>query len=63
MKIQNNSKCSFLGRELLAEIYRTAGRLYADEVVVNEAKYNRYAEIELFEDGNCIDWHYSINVR
>lgn len=28
MKIQNNSKCSFLGRELLAEIYRTAGRGY-----------------------------------
>ena len=63
MKIQNNSNCSFLGKRLIAEIYKTAERLYADEIVVNEANYNRYAEVELFEDGNCIDWHYRINVR
>lgn len=62
IKIENLSKCSFLGKDLIKKIYAAAYKLDATDVIVNKAKYNRYAECELFENGNCIDWHYEINV-
>lgn len=62
IKIENLSKCSFLGKDLIKKIYAATYKLDATDVVVNKAKYNKYAECELFKNGNCIDWHYEINV-
>ncbi len=62
LKIENISSCSFLGRELIKELYLTAHRLNVDYIQVNSAKYNKYADCSLFEGRDCIDWHYIINV-
>ena len=62
IKIDNLSSCTFLGKDLIKKISVESYRLCATYVIVNKAKYNKYAECELFEDGNCIDWHYSINI-
>ena len=55
MKFNNLS--GIIGKELIKEIYSTAYRLEADEIVVNKAKYNKYADIALFQGNDCIDWH------
>lgn len=62
MKFVNNSKVSFLGTDLIKKIYARAYRLDANVIIVNNAKYNRYAEIELFEDEDCIDEHIDVFV-
>ena len=62
LEIENISSCSFLGRDLINELYLTAHRLNIDYIQVNAAKYNKYADCSLFEGKDCIDWHYIINV-
>ena len=51
-----------LGNELIKAIYTVAYRLEATEVIVNKAKYNRYADVQLNCADGCIDWHYQVNV-
>lgn len=51
-----------LGNELIKAIYSVAYKLEATEVIVNKAKYNRYADIQLNCADNCIDWHYKVNL-
>ena len=51
-----------LGNDLIKAIYAAAYRLEATEIVVNKAKYNRYADIGLFCEDGCIAWHYSVNL-
>lgn len=63
LKIDNNTNVNFLGKDLIKAIYSVAGRLDANYVVVDKARYNKYAEISLFEDNNCIDWDYPISVN
>ena len=62
VNVENLSKVSFLGKDLIKAIYSTAYRLEANYVVVNKARYNMYAEVELYENDNCIDWKYGISV-
>ena len=62
VKVENLSKVSFLGKDLIKAIYYTAYKLEANYVVVNKARYNRYAEVELYENNDCIDWSYGISV-
>ena len=63
IKVENNTNVNFLGKDLIKAIYKVAGKLDADYVVVDKARYNKYAEISLFEDNNCIDWAYTISVN
>lgn len=51
-----------LGNDLIKKIYAAAYRLEAKTIIVNKAKYNSYAEIELHCPDGCIDWHYNVNV-
>ena len=62
MKIEvvNNSKLSFVGRDLIKAIYSVAHRLEATEVIINKAKYNDWADCELNCEDGCIDWHYIV---
>ena len=63
IKVENNTNVNFLGKDLIKAIYKVAGKLDADYAVVDKARYNKYAEISLFEDNNCIDWAYTISVN
>lgn len=62
LNVENLSKVSFLGKDLIKKIYTVAYRLEANYVVVNKARYNMYAEVELYEDDNCISWKYDISI-
>lgn len=62
VRVENYTSCRCVGVDLLKAIYAAAYRLQATDVVINKVRYNRWAEVELFEDGNAIDWHYDVNV-
>lgn len=63
IKLENLSNVSFLGNELIKSIYAVASRLDANYVVVNMARYNKYAEIDLFNGNDCIDWGYPVSTN
>ena len=60
MKFTNLSRN--LGSDLIKAIYSAAYRLEADEIVVNKSIYGRYADVALFDGGNCIEWHYIVSL-
>jgi DNA-binding winged helix-turn-helix (wHTH) protein len=45
-----------LSPQLIKAIYRKAYQLDANVVIINKAKWN-WADIAMFEDEDCIDWH------
>lgn len=51
-----------IGNDLIKAIYSAAYRLEATEIVVNKAQYNIYADIGLFCEDGCIDWHYCVSL-
>jgi len=61
MKITNCTKYQFIGKNLLKAVMREAYSLEATEIIINKARYNKWAEVELYEDGNCIVREYSIS--
>lgn len=61
--VVNETSCRCVGVQLLKAVYAAAYRLYATDVVINKVRYNKWAEVELYERGNCIDRHYSVNVK
>lgn len=63
IELENLSNVSFLGKDLIKEIYATCNKLDANYVVVNKAKYNKYAEVALFNANDCVDWGYPISTR
>lgn len=63
IKLENLSTVSFLGKDLIKAIYSTCKKLDANYVIVNVAKYNKYAEVDLFNNDDCIDWAYPISTR
>lgn len=63
MHVENYTSCKCVGVDLLKAIYATMAKLDATDAVINKCKYNKWAEIELFENGNAIDWHHNVNVR
>lgn len=52
-----------IGVELRKAIYSVARKLEADYVVVELARYNKYAEITMFEGGNCVEWSYPVSIK
>lgn len=62
VRIENNTCCKCVGVDLLKAVYAAAYRLEATDVVINKVKYNRFAEIELFNHGDAIDWHYNVSI-
>ena len=46
-----------IGNNLIRAIYSEAYKLEANEIIVNRSKYNKWADISLFNDTDCIDWH------
>lgn len=62
MRVENNTCCRCVGVDLLKAIYSTMGRLSATDAVINKCRYNKWAEIELFENGNAISWNYNVYV-
>lgn len=63
LKIDNNTNINFLGKDLIKAIYSVAKRLDANYVVVNIARYNKYAEVDLFSNNDCIEWGYYISTK
>lgn len=61
--VENNTCCRCVGVDLLKAIYAAMNRLDATDAVINKCKYNEWAEIELFQNGNAIDWHYNVSVE
>jgi len=61
MKITNCTKYQFIGKNLLKAVMREAYSLEATEIIINKARYNKWAEVDLYEDGNCIVREYSIS--
>ena len=62
--IRNDSGLKFVGKRLYMAIKVRAQLLDADYVVINEAKFDRWADIALFEGGeggDCIAWHDDVN--
>ena len=51
-----------LGNDLIKAIYAAAYRLEATEIIVNSAKFNKYADIYLGCEDDCIDWHYKVSI-
>lgn len=60
MKITFTNLAGNLGNDLIKAIYAAAYRLEATEIIVNSAKYGRYADTSLFCGDSCIDWHYIV---
>lgn len=60
MKIKFTNLAGNLGNDLIKAIYAAAHRLEATEIVVNSAKYGKYADVTLYADEGCIDWHYIV---
>lgn len=61
-KIKFVNLCGNLGKDLINAIYSAAYRLEATEVIVNKAKYNKYADIQLNCENDCIAWRYAVNI-
>lgn len=60
--VENYTSCQCVGVDLLKAIYAAMYRLDATDAVINKIRYNRWAEVELFNHGDAIDWHYQVNV-
>lgn len=62
-KIDFTNCAGNLGNELIRTIYRRAHELEANVVVVKEAKYNKCAVVDLYEEPyGCIEKNYTIEV-
>lgn len=61
-KIEFTNLVGNLGNDLIKKIYTIAYNLDATKVIVKSGKYGKYAICELFEDGNCIEWNYTISL-
>lgn len=51
-----------LGNDLIKAIYSEAYKLEANEIIVNVSKYNKWADIALFEGNDCICWHIIVSL-
>lgn len=60
MKFENYS--GNVGNELIKKIYGKAYGLYANRIVVNKAKYNKFAIVDFFEGNDCICQDYVISL-
>lgn len=61
-KIEFTNLSGNIGNYLIKKIYATAHKLEANHIVVNKAKYNRYAKVDLFLNDDCICWDYVIAI-
>jgi hypothetical protein len=62
MKITFTNLAGNLGNDLIKAIYSVAHKLGATEIIVNSARYNRYADVYLGCADGCIDWHYKVTL-
>lgn len=62
INLANDTSCACIGVNLRKAIYATAEKLCATDVVINKVVYDKWAQVELFEHGHCIDWKYEVEV-
>jgi hypothetical protein len=60
MKFENYA--GIIGNALIKKIYKIAGKLYANKITVNKARYEKFAVVDLFEDNNCICHDYVVSL-
>lgn len=52
----NNTDTPDAGPELLELIYKRMANVRADACIVNVLDYNKYAEVDLLQNGRIVDW-------
>ena len=63
LNIENKTGFDFIGKRLYGEICEKAYKLEATDVVIRKAKFDRWAEVDLFENGNAIAWSLQVSVQ